>query len=212
MRSAGTPDETGMSWPPRGTVRLKDEPAPRPAPFRTACDEGSARAPRLSPFPGPPRRLLEINRGALSPDRTGGGANQPEGSGRCGLSSDAQSIRGPRPTAGISRSRSATRPRTRRPPTTPHAPACFTRASPRACRRDYRQFLPVLAHFGLLLGVFRVYRVETRVFQDLAMLAMAALPVHYLTPYRWKKPLFVAVSILGHGLDLRRRLTSPAPS
>ena len=61
--------------------------------------------------------------------------------------------------------------------------------------RAYRRFLPVLAHFGLLMGVFRVYRIETRVFQDLALLALAALPVHYLTPYRWKKPLFVAVSV-----------------
>src|SRR5262249_48365778 len=27
--------------------------------------------------------------------------------------------------------------------------------------------------------------------------ALLALPVHYLAPYRWKKPLFVAVSIAG---------------
>jgi len=73
------------------------------------------------------------------------------------------------------------------------------RGEPETCRRDLRQFLPVLAHLGLLLGVFRVYRVETRVFQDLSLIALAALPVHYLTPFRWKKPLFVGVSVVALG-------------
>jgi hypothetical protein len=68
---------------------------------------------------------------------------------------------------------------------------------PEACRRDYRRFLPVLAHLGLLLGVFRVFRVENRAFQALVLLTLAALPVHYLLPYRWKKPLFLAVSVAG---------------
>lgn len=68
---------------------------------------------------------------------------------------------------------------------------------PENCRRSYRNFLPVLAHLGLLIAVFRVFRVEGRAFQTLAILAIAALPVHYLLPYRWKKPAFIAVSIGG---------------
>ena len=54
-----------------------------------------------------------------------------------------------------------------------------------------------MAQLGLMLAVFDAYRLETRSFRILVLLAMAALPVHYLAPYRWKKPLFVAVSILG---------------
>ena len=68
---------------------------------------------------------------------------------------------------------------------------------PETCRRDYHHFLPVLAHVGLMLGLYRVYHVEGRAFQMMVAFALVALPVHYLLPYRWKKPLFVAVSIAG---------------
>ena len=71
---------------------------------------------------------------------------------------------------------------------------------PENCRRDIRYFLPVLAHLGLLLAVLNVYRVDrlqNRAIQTLLLIALAALPVHYLLPYRWKKPMFVAVSIAG---------------
>ncbi len=68
---------------------------------------------------------------------------------------------------------------------------------PVTCRRDLRQFVPILLHLGLLLAVFKVYRVEGRAFQMLAALALVALPAHYALPYRWKKPLFVAVSVAG---------------
>jgi len=68
---------------------------------------------------------------------------------------------------------------------------------PEACRRDARSFLPVLGHLALLLAVFRVFRVEGRAFQTLVVFALAALPVHYLLPFRWKKPLFLAVSVAG---------------
>jgi len=68
---------------------------------------------------------------------------------------------------------------------------------PEACRRELRQLLPILAHLGLLLAVFKVFRVEGRAFQMLVAFALAALPVHYILPYRWKKPCFVAVSIAG---------------
>ena len=46
--------------------------------------------------------------------------------------------------------------------------------------RTLRHFLPILAHLGLLLAVFKVYRIEGRAFQMLVTLALAALPVHYL--------------------------------
>jgi alginate O-acetyltransferase complex protein AlgI len=68
---------------------------------------------------------------------------------------------------------------------------------PETCRRRRLEFLSIMAQLGLLVAVFDAYRLETRSFRILVLLAMAALPVHYLAPYRWKKPLFVAVSILG---------------
>jgi alginate O-acetyltransferase complex protein AlgI len=73
---------------------------------------------------------------------------------------------------------------------------------PEACRRNLRPFLTTLVHLSLLLAVFRVYRLEERAFQGhafqtLVTLALIALPFHYLAPFRWKKPLFVAVSVAG---------------
>jgi hypothetical protein len=73
---------------------------------------------------------------------------------------------------------------------------------PETCRRRLRPFLLNLIHLALLVAVFRVYHLEERpyqgrTFQNLAMLALAAFPIHYLAPYRWKKPCFVAVSIAG---------------
>ena len=54
-----------------------------------------------------------------------------------------------------------------------------------------------MVHLGLLLAVFRVFRIEGWAFQTLVTIAIYALPVHYLLPFRWKKPLFIAVSIAG---------------
>ncbi len=73
---------------------------------------------------------------------------------------------------------------------------------PEACRRNLRPFLHNLAYLALLLAVFRVYRIEERAyqghaFQMLATLAFLTLPLHYLAPFRWKKPLFIAISIAG---------------
>jgi D-alanyl-lipoteichoic acid acyltransferase DltB (MBOAT superfamily) len=68
---------------------------------------------------------------------------------------------------------------------------------PEACRRDLRRFLPILAHLGLMYAVFKVFRVEGRAFQMLVAFALSALPVHYLLPYRRKRPFFVVVSIGG---------------
>jgi hypothetical protein len=68
---------------------------------------------------------------------------------------------------------------------------------PETCRRSLRSFLPVFAHLGLMLVVFKVYNIEGRAFQMLVALAAATLPVHYALPYRWKKPAFTAVSVAG---------------
>ena len=56
-------------------------------------------------------------------------------------------------------------------------------------------FLRNFVYLALLLAVFKVYRIEERAFQGrafqmLVTLALAALPVHYLAPFRWKKPCF----------------------
>ena len=68
---------------------------------------------------------------------------------------------------------------------------------PEACRRDLYHFLPILAHLALMLWVFREFRLEGKAFFNLVLLALGVLPVHYLAPYRWKKPLFVAASMAG---------------
>jgi alginate O-acetyltransferase complex protein AlgI len=73
---------------------------------------------------------------------------------------------------------------------------------PESCRRGLRPFLRNFIYLALLVAVFKVYRIEERAFQGrafqmLATLALAALPLHYLAPFRWKKPLFVTVSIVG---------------
>ena len=73
---------------------------------------------------------------------------------------------------------------------------------PETCRRSWRPFVRNFLYLALLLAVFKVYRIEERAFQGrafqmLVTLALAALPVHYMAPFRWKKPLFVAISILG---------------
>ena len=73
---------------------------------------------------------------------------------------------------------------------------------PETCRRNTRLFVRNFLYLALLLAVFKVYRIEERAFQGrafqtLVTLALLALPVHYLAPYRFKKPLFVAVSIGG---------------
>jgi alginate O-acetyltransferase complex protein AlgI len=68
---------------------------------------------------------------------------------------------------------------------------------PEACRRQLLPFARSMAQLGLLLAVFKIYQIEGRAFLALASLVIVALPVHYLAPYRWKKPLFAAVSIVG---------------
>ncbi len=73
---------------------------------------------------------------------------------------------------------------------------------PENCRRRPREFAAILGGLVLLLAVLDAYRVETRDFRMVVLLATVALPVHYLAPFRWKKPLFVAISIVGLLLTL----------
>ncbi|MHB1557288.1 MAG: hypothetical protein ACYC61_07400 [Isosphaeraceae bacterium] len=54
----------------------------------------------------------------------------------------------------------------------------------------------------ILLAVLDTYRVETRAFRMVVLLATVALPIHYLAPFRWKKPLFITISIVGLFLTL----------
>lgn len=51
----------------------------------------------------------------------------------------------------------------------------------------------------MVLALYRVFNVEGRGFLTLAAIATVALPIHYMLHYRWKKPFFVAISILGMG-------------
>jgi hypothetical protein len=73
---------------------------------------------------------------------------------------------------------------------------------PESCRRSLRPFLSNFAHLALLLAVLKEYRIEERAFQGhafqtLVMLVLMSLPFHYLAPFRWKKPLFIAISLAG---------------
>jgi alginate O-acetyltransferase complex protein AlgI len=68
---------------------------------------------------------------------------------------------------------------------------------PETARRDLRKFLPIWVHLALLLAVMKVYHVEGRALYRLTSIALAALPVHYLLPFRWKKPFFLAISVVG---------------
>ncbi len=68
---------------------------------------------------------------------------------------------------------------------------------PDACRRQVFPFLRSMVQLGVLVLLFKRYQIEGRAFLALATLALGALPVHYLAPYRWKKPLFLAVSVIG---------------
>ena len=68
---------------------------------------------------------------------------------------------------------------------------------PETCRRDLRKFVAIFAHLGILLLAFGQYRIEGRGFQLVAQFAFFGLPVHYLLPYRWKKPFFLALSTAG---------------
>ncbi|MDR3620928.1 MAG: hypothetical protein P4L85_16370 [Paludisphaera borealis] len=70
---------------------------------------------------------------------------------------------------------------------------------PENCRRRLVPFLRNLAYLGLIFAVCRRYQTEGRAFQCLLILATAALPIHYLAPFRWKKPIFLAASIAGLG-------------
>ena len=81
-------------------------------------------------------------------------------------------------------------------PAKPAAPYLYP-GEPAACLRSPRDFLAVMAHLGLFLAIFARYRVEGPVFRGLAAIALLALPVHYALPYRWKKPFFVGVSVVG---------------
>ena len=61
-------------------------------------------------------------------------------------------------------------------------------ASPRPARRDLRSSCRSGATSALFWRSSRSIRVEGRALDLVTSIALAALPVHYLLPYRWKKP------------------------
>ena len=71
---------------------------------------------------------------------------------------------------------------------------------PETCRRSMREFLPVLAHLCLIVAVAWRYRLEGRAFLIVLETASIALPIHYFLPFRYKKPAFLAVSLLALAL------------
>lgn len=79
----------------------------------------------------------------------------------------------------------------------PHATPGLYPGEPANCRRDFRAFLTLYAHLGLLWGVAYLYHVEGRGFLWLLSVAGIGLPLHYALPYRWKKPAFIGLSLIG---------------
>ncbi len=68
---------------------------------------------------------------------------------------------------------------------------------PDVCRRSITEFLRIYAHVALFYALFEVYSLEGRGLRLVTLTALAALPIHYLLPYRWKQPFFIAASIGG---------------
>jgi hypothetical protein len=62
---------------------------------------------------------------------------------------------------------------------------------------DLARFAPLAVQLLLLFAVFQVLNVEGPRFLRLAAVAFAGFGVHYFTPLRWKKWLFVALSLAG---------------
>ena len=152
----------------------------------------------MEPRAGQPAESRQSTRDARGSDEPGEGADP------WGRKREARSHQGPggRCTSSICPGRKQPRSPELRPE------AGLYPGEPETCRRSLRLFLRNFIYLALLLAVFKVYRIEERAFQGrafqmLVTLALAALPFHYLAPFRWKKPLFVAVSVGGLVLDLR---------
>ena len=68
---------------------------------------------------------------------------------------------------------------------------------PETCRRDLRWFLAIWCQLALLVAIIKVYRLEGRALLLLGAISLAALPIHYALPFRWKKPFFLLTSLVG---------------
>ncbi len=88
-------------------------------------------------------------------------------------------------------------PATASDPEAPPRPRGLYQGEPENCRRRLVPFLRNLLYLGLIFAVSRQYHTEGRAFQMLFALAALVLPVHYLAPYRWKRPIFLAASMAG---------------
>lgn len=66
---------------------------------------------------------------------------------------------------------------------------------PENCRRSLGNFARIFAHFALIYLVFEEYKLEGRALRLVTQTALAALPIHYMLPFRWKQPFFIAASI-----------------
>lgn len=90
----------------------------------------------------------------------------------------------------------------------PLPPEGLYEGEPENCRRHPRQLVRVMAHLGLMLAVYHAYHVEGRAFRILNAIALAALPIHYALPFRWKKPFFIAASVAGLGWVLGPQISA----
>jgi D-alanyl-lipoteichoic acid acyltransferase DltB (MBOAT superfamily) len=62
---------------------------------------------------------------------------------------------------------------------------------------DVRKYSLLLIQLAALLGVFKIYYLETPAFTVLSGLCFAGFAVHYWLPFRWKRPFYVLLSMGG---------------
>ena len=62
---------------------------------------------------------------------------------------------------------------------------------------DLLRFLVILLQLGLILFVFRAFKLEERAFLRLAALVFAGFAVQYWLPFRWREPFCILVSLGG---------------
>ena len=167
-----------MARPQRGTNRFREEPVPAtsgdwgtPLPSTSSSRTLARRSTRVDSRRSQREfaRPLPPSPGMISPDRPG---LLPRGSEQ----SRRGRFMGPEIRTPVA---SRVAPHRRYVPADRPAPSTSPRdenrrglyeGEPETCRRELLPFLPILAHLGLLLAVFKVYRVEGRAFQTLVAL------------------------------------------
>lgn len=71
-----------------------------------------------------------------------------------------------------------------------------TAALPDRAAIDVKRLASLVAQLAVLLVIFKGFNIESDRFFTLAICAFAGFVIHYFTPFRWKKPCFIAISLV----------------